>query len=90
MMIGRRLKLDIFGESHAPSIGMRLKGLPREEKIDWAAVQRFVDRRSAGRNRYSTARHEPDVVEIDATRFPLTDVLDDSSGRYRFFRVVVE
>ena len=36
---GEFLHLTIFGQSHAPAIGMILEGLPAGETIDMAALQ---------------------------------------------------
>ena len=64
MKIGTTLKLDVWGESHAPAIGMRLEGFPAGEAIDRAALQAFMERRAPGRDAFSTARKEPDVPEF--------------------------
>lgn len=66
MKIGRTLKLEVFGESHAPSIGMRLEGFPRGSAIDTGRLQSFMERRAPGRDATSTARREPDVPEFVA------------------------
>lgn len=57
---GTKLKLSVFGASHAPFIGAALQGLPKGYKIDPEAVDRFMERRAPGRNAVSTARREPD------------------------------
>ncbi|MBQ5530939.1 MAG: chorismate synthase [Kiritimatiellae bacterium] len=57
----KKLKLDIYGESHAPRIGMRLEGFPAGAPADLAALQAFMERRAPGRDALSTARREPDV-----------------------------
>ncbi len=64
MKIGKRLKLDVYGESHAPAIGMRMEGFPPELTIDRAELQAFMERRAPGRDALSTARREPDVPEF--------------------------
>ena len=64
MKIGTTLKLDVWGESHAPAIGMRLEGFPAGEAVDRAALQAFMERRAPGRDAFSTARKEPDVPEF--------------------------
>lgn len=64
MKIGRHIKLDVYGESHAPQIGMRLEGFPSGVAVDFAALQTFMDRRAPGRDALSTARKEPDVPEF--------------------------
>ena len=66
MKIGTTLKLDVWGESHAPAIGMRLEGFPAGEAVDRAALQAFMERRAPGRDAFSTARKEPDVPEFRA------------------------
>ena len=61
---GEFLHLTIFGQSHAPAIGMTLEGLPAGETIDMAALQTFLDRRAPGRNDWSTPRKEADQPEF--------------------------
>ena len=60
MKIGKTLKLEVFGESHAPQIGMRLEGFPAGIRIDFAALESFMERRAPGRDELSTPRREPD------------------------------
>jgi chorismate synthase len=66
MKIGKTLKLEVFGESHAPRIGMRLEGFPAGMEIDLAALQAFMERRAPGRDGLSTPRREPDVPRFVA------------------------
>lgn len=66
MKIGKALKLEVYGESHAPKIGMRLEGMPRGVRVDSGALQAFMERRAPGRDALSTARREPDVPEFVA------------------------
>ena len=66
MKIGQKLKLEVYGESHAPSIGMRLEGLPSGIRVDISELQSFMERRAPGRDQFSTARREPDVPEFVA------------------------
>ena len=64
MKIGQKLKLEVYGESHAPCIGMRLEGFPPRTVVDMDALQSFMERRAPGRDALSTARREPDVPEF--------------------------
>lgn len=57
-----KIKVEIFGASHADEIGVNLYGINAGEKIDLNAVQAFVDTRKAGNNVWSTPRKEPDEV----------------------------
>lgn len=60
MKIGKVLKLEVYGESHAPKIGMRLEGFPQGLKVDFDALTAFMERRAPGRDEFSTPRCEPD------------------------------
>ena len=62
------MKIRIFGESHAPEIGVEIDGLPRGTAVDRAALQAFLDRRAPGNGQggLSTPRKEPDQVEFES------------------------
>ena len=62
--IGKRIRLSIFGQSHAEAIGMTLDGLPAGMAVDPDLLQRFLDRRAPGRSEWSTARREEDIPEF--------------------------
>ena len=61
------MKLHIFGESHAPEIGVEIEDVPKGTVIDFNALQAFLDRRAPGNGQggLSTPRKEPDKVEFD-------------------------
>ena len=59
-----RLSLSIFGQSHAPAVGMTLDGLPAGEAIDPDELAAFLKRRAPGRFPWSTPRREEDIPEI--------------------------
>ena len=61
---GEHLKLSIFGQSHAPAIGMTLDGIPAGLTVDLEALQAFLNRRAPGQNDYSTPRKEEDRPEF--------------------------
>ena len=61
---GEHLKLSIFGQSHAPAIGMTLDGIPAGQAIDLDELQRFLDRRAPGRSEFATPRKEADRPEF--------------------------
>ena len=62
--IGKRIRLSIFGQSHAEAIGMTLDGLPAGMAVDPDLLQRFLNRRAPGRSEWSTARREEDIPEF--------------------------
>ncbi len=61
---GENLKLSIFGESHGKGIGIVIDGLPSGTELDLDEIRREMLRRAPGRDSLSTARREPDEVEI--------------------------
>ena len=61
---GERYRFTIFGQSHAPAIGVTIEGLPAGFTPDMEALQAFLDRRAPGKGRYSTTRKEADAPEF--------------------------
>lgn len=61
---GENIKLTIFGQSHSPSIGMTLEGIPAGKKIDMNEINAFLSRRAPGKNDFSTMRKEKDIPEF--------------------------
>ena len=66
--MAKTMKIRIFGESHAPEIGVEIEGIPKGTVIDGAALQAFLDRRAPGNGQggMSTPRKEPDRVEFES------------------------
>ena len=58
------ITVSIFGQSHAPGIGVVVDGLPAGEKIDLDELQAFLTRRAPGTGSWSTPRKEADAPEI--------------------------
>ncbi|MBD5196734.1 MAG: chorismate synthase [Bacteroidales bacterium] len=61
---GKYIRLTTFGESHGPAMGGILDGMPSRVQIDRQRVQDELDRRAPGRQPNTSARREPDKVEI--------------------------
>ncbi len=66
---GNIFRFTVFGQSHAPAIGVTIEGFPAGEKIDMNALRAFLARRAPG-GRYSTARREADEPEFIAGLTP--------------------
>ena len=62
------MTIRIFGESHAPEIGVEMDGVPAGTRIDLDELQAFLDRRAPGNGQggLSTPRREPDRPEFIA------------------------
>ena len=58
------ITVSIFGQSHAPGIGVVVDGLPAGEQIDLDELQAFLIRRAPGTGSWSTPRKEADAPEI--------------------------
>ena len=61
---GKHIHVSVFGQSHAPAIGVTVDGLPAGEAVDLEELQRFLQRRAPGRDATSTPRKEGDVPKI--------------------------
>ena len=61
---GEKLTVTVFGQSHAPAIGMVMAGVPAGFRVDREALQTFLDRRAPGQGAHTTARKEADVPEF--------------------------
>ena len=63
-VFGRKLKISIFGQSHAEAIGVVIDGFPAGFAVDREALRDFMMRRAPGRNAFATPRAEADEVEF--------------------------
>ncbi|QHQ35928.1 chorismate synthase [Algicella marina] len=61
---GHLFRVTTWGESHGPALGATVDGCPPGISISEADIQRWLDRRRPGQNKYTTQRQEPDAVEI--------------------------
>ena len=63
-MIGNKLKISIFGESHGAGIGVVIDGLPAGFSLDTDCINRQMKRRAPGTSILSTSRKEEDEYKI--------------------------
>ncbi|MEK6454342.1 chorismate synthase [Caldifermentibacillus hisashii] len=91
-IMGNKLKLSIFGESHGPAIGITIDGLPPGVAIDMDKVLAEMDRRKPGKSLLSTTRKESDTPEIISGFFngyttgaPLTAIIKNSDQRSKVY-----
>lgn len=91
-VLGKDLKIEVWGASHAPEIGITITGIEKGTRIDMEKVQAFLDRRKGGQNAYSTKRAESDTpiiksgADVDLGYFvtdgePLTAVFYNQNTR---------
>lgn len=86
--IGDRYRFTIWGQSHAPAIGVTIEGLPAGFRPDLDALQAFLARRAPGSGPYATPRKEADMPEFLAglaggvtCGAPLTAVIRNTNAR---------
>lgn len=70
-VIGDKIKVSIFGESHGEAIGCVIDGLPAGVKLDMEEIYKDMARRAPGKDKTATPRLEKDIPHI------LSGVLND-------------
>lgn len=87
-VLGERIKLSVFGESHGEAIGCVIDGLPSGIKLDFDQIQKEMDKRAPGRDRSSTMRKEADephilsgVLNGTTTGAPLAMIIENTNTR---------
>lgn len=61
---GSLFRVTTWGESHGKGVGAVVDGCPAGLDLCEEDVQRYLDRRKPGQNRYTTKRFESDTVQI--------------------------
>ena len=85
---GKVLKFTTFGESHGPSIGCVIDGVPPNLIIDEKIIQPYLDRRKPGTSKFVTQTREDDRVKIlsgvfegKSTGTPIAMIIDNIDHR---------
>lgn len=86
--IGEKIRVTVFGQSHADAVGVVIDGLPAGERIDPEEINAFLKRRAGGGAVYSTARKESDeprilggMIDGKLCGAPLTAVFENANTR---------
>ena len=61
---GNKIRLSIFGESHGEAIGIVIDGLEAGTKLNLENINKFIERRKAGKSSFTTSRKEKDEYKI--------------------------
>ncbi len=64
---GDVLNLEVYGESHSPTIGVLIEGLPEGVVPDEEKTAALMKRRAPGQNKWSTPRKEKDEVIFETS-----------------------
>lgn len=63
---GNKIKVEVFGASHAIEIGVKVDGFDEGSDVDLEKLQFFCDRRRAKKSSYSTPRIEEDKIIVQS------------------------
>lgn len=63
-IFGNIFRISTWGESHGKGIGVVIDGCPAGIRLCEEDIQKYLDKRKPGQNKYTTARRESDTVEI--------------------------
>ena len=61
---GNKVKVSVYGASHAKEIGVNIDGLEKGFKLDFDKILKQMERRAPGRSHVATPRKEPDFPII--------------------------
>ncbi len=61
---GKLFTVTTWGESHGKGVGVVVDGCPAGLELSEEDIQKYLDRRRPGQNRYTTKRSESDSVKI--------------------------
>lgn len=61
---GTMFRVSTWGESHGKGVGVVVDGCPAGLSLCEEDIQKYLDRRKPGQNKYATPRKEEDEVEI--------------------------
>lgn len=63
---GNKVRLTVFGASHAPEIGVNIDGIEKGFTLDFDEITNQMKRRAPGRSHVATPRKEPDTPIVSA------------------------
>lgn len=61
---GNMFRISTWGESHGKGVGVVVDGCPAGLSLTEEDIQKYLDRRKPGQNKFATPRKEDDAVEI--------------------------
>lgn len=85
---GTLFRYTTWGESHGPAIGCVVDGTPPLLDLEESHIQKFLDQRKPGQNRYMSQRQETDQVKIlsgvfegKTTGTPISLIIENTDAR---------
>ncbi|MEY8098019.1 chorismate synthase [Falsihalocynthiibacter sp. S25ZX9] len=94
---GHLFRVTTWGESHGPALGATVDGCPPNVEINEAMLQKWLDLRKPGQNKYTTQRREADEVRIlsgvfegKTTGTPIQLMIENTDQRSKDYGDIVE
>lgn len=94
---GNIFNFTTWGESHGEAIGCVVDGVPSLIPLTEADIQKYLDLRKPGQNKYTTQRREPDQVKIlsgvfegKTTGHPISLVIENQDQRSKDYGDIVD
>ena len=94
---GRYFTVTTWGESHGKAIGAVIDGCPAGVPLEEEDIQKLLDRRRPGQNRFTTARKEGDLVEILSGTFegrttgtPISLIVQNQDQRSKDYSAIAD
>jgi chorismate synthase len=94
---GRLFRVTTWGESHGAALGATIDGCPPGIEITTKMLQRWLDKRKPGQNKYTTQRRELDEVEIlsgvfegKTTGTPIQLMIKNTDQRSKDYADIIE
>src|SRR5437773_4598759 len=95
--LGTLFRYTSWGETHGPSIGVAVDGVPPKIPLAEPDIQHWLDRRRPGQSRYTTQRREPDEVKIlsgvfegQTTGTPIQLMIENVDQRSKDYRNIAD
>lgn len=94
-IIGKNIRVSIFGESHSSAIGVTLDGIPAGIYVNMKELKEFLERRAPGRSKLATSRYESDeprfisgILNGRTCGTPLTAIIYNQDQRREDYEIV--
>ena len=95
-VIGKNIRLSVFGESHGEAIGCVIDGLPAGVKLDMDKIYFDMVRRAPGKDKTSTPRLEKDIPHILSglldgvtTGAPLAMIIENTNTKSKDYKDIM-
>lgn len=94
---GTLFQISTWGESHGPGVGVTIDGCPAGLSLSEIDIQKFLDRRKPGQNKFTTKRKENDTAQIlsgvfegRTTGTPISILVENQNQKSRDYNNIMD